>query len=288
MTEQELQHRRAEIWHTNGKPLHTVEDARSFLDAVGLCLMYPVRGLPALPTFLGACAGSAINLPDARHAFADPRTQPAIDLMVRLLRARDAYEINLLPESSLLVSAPLFPPVYALLGDRKPKAAPKTGTQGARLSPLALKVFDCIQERGPVSMGQLKELISRELSAAALERALNELWSVLKITRVDYHAKDGVYWDLLYRWSPAAVMEGVGISVPEALSVLIGKYLEAVEAASQEELEQFFSHLVPGSKVREAIHALLTARQLTFVGVGAKTLIHLAPIADEVRRRGHG
>jgi len=83
-------------------------------------------------------------------------------------------------------------------------------------------------------------------------------------------------------------MEGVGISVPEALSALIGKYLEAVEAASQEELEHFFSYLVSGSKTREAIHALLAARQLALVAVGAKTLIHLAPMADDARRRNHG
>ena len=187
-----------------------------------------------------------------------------------------------------MVSAPLFPSVYALLGDRKPKAPPKTKAQGARLSPLALKVFDTIQDRGPVSTGQLRELISRELSAAAVERALNELWAILKIARVDYREKEGATWDLLYRWTPDAVMEGVGISIPEALSVLIGKYLEAVEAASQQELEQFFSQLVPGSKVREVIHALLAARQLSFVAVGPKTLIHRTPIVDEVRRRSHG
>lgn len=288
MTEQELQQRRAELWRTDGRPVRTIEDAKAFLDSVGLCLMYPVRALPAVPTFLGACAGSTAALPDSRHAFADPRTQPAIDLMVRLLRSRDAYEVNLLPESSLLLSAPLFPSVYALLGDRKPKAAPKTKAQGAKLSPLTLKVFDAIEARGPLSTGQLRELVGREMSGAALERALNELWSILKITRVDYSQKEGAYWDLLYRWTPAPVMQGVGISVPEALSALIGKYLEAVEAASQEELEQFFSHLVSGSKVREAIHALLAARQLDFVTVGAKTLVRLAPVADDARRRSHG
>ena len=288
MTEQDLHHHRAEIWRTNGHPIRTVEDAKGFLDSVGLCLMYPVRSLPAVSTFLGACAGSTIGLPDAKHAFADPRTQPAIELMVRLLRARNGYEVKLLPESSLLVSAPMFPFVYALLGDRKPKAPPKTKAHGAKFSPLALKVFDVLQERGPLSTGQLREQISRELSAAAIERALNELWSILKITRVDYREKEGFCWDLLYRWTPDAVMEGVGISVPEALSALIGKYLESVEAAGQEEIEQFFSHLAPGSKVREAIHALLAARQLAFIAVGTKNLIHLAPIADDLRRRSHG
>ena len=288
MTEQELQQRRAEIWRTNSHPVHTVEDGKTFIDSVGLCLMYPVRTLPALPTFLGASAGTAVGLPDAKHAFADARTQRAMELMVRLLRSRDAFDINLLPESNLLVSAAMFPYFYALLGDRKPKAPPKTKAHGARFSPLALKVFDTIEKHGPLTTEEIREFVSRESSTAAVERALHELWSILKITRVDYREKAGVHWDLLYRWAPDAVMEGVGISVPEALSVLIGKYLEAVEAASQEELEQFFSYLVPASKVREAIHALLAARQLALIIVGAKTLIHLAPLAEDARRRSHG
>ena len=82
--------------------------------------------------FLGADAGSANGLPDAKHAYADSRTQSAIELMVRLLRERHAYEINFVPESSLLVSAELFPSFYALVGDRTPKAPPKMKAQGAR------------------------------------------------------------------------------------------------------------------------------------------------------------
>ena len=276
------------MWRINGNPIRTIEDARSLLDSIGFCLLYPVRAPITFPTFLGAYAGSIADLPDAKHAFADPRTQPAIELMVRFLRARYAYEINLLPESSLLVSASMFPFFYALLGDRKPKGTPKTNAQGAKLSPLALKVFEAIQKHGPLSRGQLRDLISRELSTAALDRALNELWSILKITRVDYREKEGAFWDLLYRWSSEAVLEGSQISLPEAVSALIGKYLEAVIAASPEEIEQFLSYVAPGSKIREAIHALLAARELSFVTVGKKTLIQLAPHPEDVRRRIHG
>lgn len=272
----------------NGNPIRTLEDAKSFLDSVGFCLMYPVRSLPMVPSFFAAYAGSTANLPDAKHAFADPRNQPATELMVRLLRERHAYEVNLLPESSLLVSAALFPFLYALFGDRNPKAAPRTKAQGAKLSPLSLKVFETIQQRGPLSKKQLQELISRELTGAALDRALNELWSILKITRVDYRENEGASWDLLYRWSPAAVMEGSRLSAAEAISVLLGKYLEAVVAAAREDIEQFFSYLSARSKVREAINALLAGRELSFVTVGSKTLIQLAAAPEPHQRRVHG
>lgn len=288
MTEADLQQRRAELWQVNGKPIRTLEEARSFLDRVGMCLMYPVRGILLIPSFFGAYAGSAAELPDAKHAFADSRTQPATELMVRLLRERHGYEVNLLRETSLIVSAAFFPFIYALVGDRKPKAPPRMKAQGERVSPLGVKVFEVIQEQGPLNKGQLRALLGRELTTSALDRALNELWSILKITRVDYREQEGAYWDVLYRWSPQAVSKGLGYSTAEAISALIGKYLQAVAAASGEEIEQFFSHLTSRSKTREALNALLAARQLDFISVGNKNLIYLPAGSEEgdpVKRR---
>jgi urease gamma subunit len=288
MTEEELQQERARRWRVNGNPIQTIEDARSFLDSVGFCLLYPVRSLPVIPTFIGAYTGSSQGLPDARHAFADPRTKPAIELMVRLLRERNAYEINFMPESSLVVSAELFPFFYALTGDRNPKAAPKMKAQGAKVSPLAIKIFEVLQKKGALSKGVLRELIGGEPSNAALDRALNELWSILKITRVDYNEREGASWDLLYHWSPKAVKEGVALSLPEAISGLLGKYLEGAVAAEQEEIEAVFSVLVSRAKIRDAVHALLAAREVQMITPGGKTLIQVTPVQTLPRSRVHG
>lgn len=287
MTEQELQNLRAHKWHLDGNGVRTIEEARDYIGAVGFCLMYPERTLSAVPSFMGAYAGSAERLPDARHAFADPRSREATDLMVRLLRERSAYEMNLFPGTDLIISAVLFSYFYALVGDRNPKAPPAKRAQGARVSPLAVNVFEAVQKHGPVSKDRLRQLVSRELSDAALDRVLAELWSILKITRVNYREGEGALWDVLYRWSPDVVKEGLNISEPEAISALLSKFLESAGAASQEEIEAFFSHLTSRSKVREAINALLSARELSFVGAGPKTLIRLTPVT-EPRRRIHG
>lgn len=283
MTELELQQQRAHNWRTNGNAMRTLEDARSFVESAGFCLMYPERSLPHLPTFIGAYAGSADNLPDSKHAFADPRSLPATDLMVRLLRERLAYELPLLPGANLIVSTTLFPFFYGLVGDRNPKATPKTRAQGAAVSPLAATVFEAIQNNGPLSKGQLRERVGREMSGPALDRALSDLWSTLKITRVDYNQNDGAFWDVLYRWSPEVVKDGINISAPEAISALLSKYLETAIAASQQDVEEFFSHLTSRGKVREAVHALLAARELSWASIGAKTLMRLTPALD-VRR----
>jgi len=287
MIEADLQQQRAHNWRLNGHAVRTIEDARTFVENVGFCLMYPERSLPLLPSFIGAYAGSTGDLPDAVHAFADPRSRPATELMIRLLRERSAFEMNLSPGADLIVSAALFPYFYALVGDRNPKAIPKVRAQGAAVSPLAATVFEALQSQGPLSKDRLREAVGRELSNAALDRALSELWSMLKITRVDYNEREGAFWDVLYRWSPQVVKEGINISGPEAISGLVSKYLESAVAVSQEDLEQFFSHLTSRSKVREAIHALLAARELSWTSVGARTLIRLTPVMEE-RRPHHG
>jgi len=266
-----------------GNAIRTLEDARSFLEEVGFCLMYPVRSLPLVPTFMGAYAGSTEGLPEAKHAFSDPRTQPATELMVRLLRERIALEVNLPGDISLLISASLFPFFYALVGDRNAKALPKIKAQGAKVSPLAIKVFEVLQKSGPLSKAKLRELVGHEPAHAALDRALNELWAILKITRVDYRKEEGAFWDVLYRWAPEAVNQSVGVTAPGGLTALLSKYLEAVIAADQEEIERFFSTLAPRQRIREAINALQAARELSFLSVGARTLIRMTPMAEETK-----
>jgi uncharacterized protein YcaQ len=287
MTELELQQHREHLWHTDGNPVRTVEDALRFVERVGFCLMYPERSLPLAPTLIGAYAGSAAGLPDQKHAFADPRARQATDLTVRLLRERRAFEGNL-GGATLIMDASVFPFFYALVSDRNPKAPPTRKTQGITYSPLMAGVFEAIQNHGPISKGQLQERLGRETSIPALDRALVELWTILKITRVDYREGDGAFWDVLYRWAPAEVKEGINISAPEAISALVSKYLEAVTAATLVEIEDFFSRFTSRAKVRDAVNALLAARELSFVPVGSKTLIRLTPIVEEQGRRIHG
>jgi hypothetical protein len=285
MTEQELEQQRAANWRIDGNAVHTVEEARSFVEAVGFCLMYPDRMLPRVATFLGAYAGSAAELPLAKNAYADSRAQQATDLMVRLLRERSAFEMTLSGENTLIVSAAAFPFFYGLVGDRTPKSLPQKKAQGAAVSELSREVFEALQKHGPLNKPQLQEHVGRESSQAALDRALAELWSILKITRVDYTPGAGAAWDVLYRWAPGPVKEGINISVPEAVTALVSKYLETAIAVEQDDIEQFFSHMTSRSKVREAVGALLQARELNLVTIGTKSLIRLTPPPDTQRRR---
>src|SRR5258708_39905105 len=75
---------------------------------------------------------------------------------------------------------------------------------------------------------KLLEEVGKGISVPALDRSLAELWSKLRITRVDYSESEGASWDVLQRWSSEAVSEGVNCSAGEALSAVLSKVLGCV------------------------------------------------------------
>ena len=242
---------------------------------MGFSLAYPSRVPLLVPTFIGAWFGSDERLPRHR-AFLDPEAREGTDLMVRMLRDRSAYEVNLGDENNgLLLSAAVFPYFYALVGERNPRHAPRPGPRSP-YSQLACDAYAIIHRKGPISKSKLQDELGKGISIPALDKSLAELWSKLRITRVDYHEREGASWDVLQRWAPDAVAEGVNASVPSALSAVLSKYLDCVIAADLPELESFFGAFVARSKVREAVHALLSAREFSFVSVGSKSLIQIA------------
>lgn len=276
MTDLELNQLRREKWRLDGHPVRTLDAAHEFIESVGFCLMYPFKPPVLVPTFIGAWSGSDDRLPTWQQAFADPRAQDALELMVRLLRSRAAYEANSFEENNaFLVASAVFPYFYALVGERNPKQLPRPGPR-SEYSQLACDAYEIIRRSGPISKQKLQEELAGSISLARLDHALSELWSKLRITRVDYQPNEGAFWDVLYRWSPDTVREGIGLSVAEALSALISKYLDCVAAADQQEIESFFDHFVPRSRVREAINALLATRELSFIHVGNRSLIQIA------------
>jgi hypothetical protein len=272
MFEHQLQELRREKWRLDGRGVRTLEDAHLFIASVGFCTLYPQKPVVLAPTFVGAYIGSDEKLPTAQMAFADVRAKEAKNLMVRLLRDKAAYETLVYPENNFLVSAAVFPFFYGLVGDRNPRQAPVATTRSG-YSPLAVDSFRIIQKHGPISKQRLQESLGKAITEAALDRALSELWAKLRITRVDYKQDEGVFWDVLFRWSPEAVREGIHVSVAEALTALVSKYVDCVCAVPQEEVETFFSPLVGRARVREAINALQAARELGFVHVGGKVML---------------
>jgi hypothetical protein len=285
MTPDELIQLRREKWRINGNPVHTLDDARSFIESVGFCSMYPLAGTVLVPTFIGAWVGSDDHLPTQKQAYKDLRAKEGTELMVRLLRDKTAFEANLFDENNgFLLAASVFPYFYALVGERNPRQPPRPGPRSP-YSQLAGDAYQIVHRKGPISRLKLLQELGKGISVEALDRALADLWSKLRITRVDYDEREGASWDVLYRWAPDAVSEGVNCSVNSALSALTSKYLDCVIAADEAEIENFFGNFVARSRVREAVNGLLAARELSFVPAGHKSLIQITP-AQPARRSG--
>jgi hypothetical protein len=69
----------------------------------------------------------------------------------------------------------------------------------------------------------------------------------------------------------------MNMSIAEALTALVSKYLECVVAAEQLEVEEFFSTFIGRGRVREAINALLAAREFQFTHIGTRSMLHIPP-----------
>lgn len=272
--------------------MRTLEEAREFVDSVGMCLLYPARPPVLLPTFIGATMGSEEELPARKATPSDPRRRHAEELLTRLLSGKFAFEAQF-AEETLVLSPEIFPYFYALASDRQPRQPIRSRERG-KASPLTEHVFHKLEERGAMTEAQLREQLGGALSEVGLDRALGELRSALKIVQTERNADSNSkhVWDLYYRWAPGPVNHGVRISDAEALSALISKYLDAMVAATQEEIENFFSVICSRARVTEVVRALLAAREFTYTPSETRTLITVAHTretsAAERPRQEHG
>ncbi len=270
----QLEAARAAAWKQTGEPLLTLEAARDWINERGLVLFTP-RGsqlpVPA-PTLVEATLGVAKVAP----TFAE--TEVARGLVARLVGEGLALPLNLLgvpgDAPDFVVSAQVFSFVFTMRGDKAWKQPPST-SGAVKVSPLGLKVYEVVAERGPVSAAEVAQELGREVTEAAILRSLTELWSQLRVIPLLAQGEGSTLWELTSRRFTKAIKAGANAGQPTALSALISLYLAQVFAATEEEVTTFLSPLTARSRVREVLHALVGARQLETVVIEGKTLLHI-------------
>lgn len=264
---------RAKAWHQDGEQLLTLEAAREWLDEVGLVFFAPRPQLAApAPSLVEATLGVANDAPTLAQ------TQIARDLTARLLTEGAAVPLNLLGSlgdaPDYVASTQVFSYVFTLLGDKAWKQAPSTsGTTS--VSPLALAVYESLTSKGAQTAAELANELGREVTEAAIQRALTELWSQLRVVPQLQHGDEPSMWELTTQRFTKAMKAGANAGQPRALSALISLYLSQAYAATEEEAEIFLSPLTARSRVREVLHALTAARQLETVVLEGKTLLYI-------------
>jgi 23S rRNA pseudouridine2605 synthase len=268
---------RATAWRQAGEPILSLEAARDWINECGLVLFAPrTAQLPApAPSLVEATLGTANAAPTMVE------TEVARGLVSRLVGEGLALPLNLLgvpgDNPDFVVSAQVFSYVFTMRGDKAWKLPPST-SGAVKVSPLGLRVFEVLTERGPMSASELAQELGREVTETAILRSLSELWSQLRVLPLLQQGDGVTLWELTSRRFTKAIKAGANAGQPTALSALVSLYLSQVSMATEEEITTFLSPLTARSRVREVLHALMGARQLETVVLEGKTLLHISGV----------
>jgi hypothetical protein len=265
---------RATAWKQAGEPLLTLEAARDWINECGLVLFAPrASQLPVpAPSLVEATLGAANAAPTLAE------TEVARGLVSRLVGEGLALPLNLLgvpgDAPDFVVSAQVFSYIFTMRGDKAWKLPPST-SGAVKVSPLGLKVYEALTERGPLAASELALELGREVTETAILRSLTELWSQLRVIPLLQQGDGVTLWELTSRRFTKVIKAGANAGLPTALSALVSLYLAQVFVATEEEVTTFLSPLTARSRVREVLHALVGARQLETVVLEGKTLLHI-------------
>ncbi|MEO6983553.1 MAG: hypothetical protein ABI072_10625 [Edaphobacter sp.] len=295
-TASQLAAARTSHWHQNAEPILTINMLRDWLNASGLVLYTPrAAQLPSpAPSFVEAILGTA----NASPSLSD--TEQAQSLLSRLIADGGAIPLNLLGNPTgtgteipdFIVSPLVLPYIFTLRGDKAWKQPPTT-SGAAKVSPLALAAYNLLAEKVTLSAYDLVTQLGKEVTEAAVLRALTELWQHLRV--IPFPQPDGAptQWELTTARFTKQIKAGANAGQPTALSALISLYLGQAIVASEEDVETFLSPIAARSRIRDVVHALLSARQMETVAIDGRTVLHVTgelpsflaiepPVSDEV------
>ena len=279
MTAEQLEAARAERMRQNGHGAVTIEDVRTWIEETGLCIFLPRSAQAGFttPTFVEAIAGQRTTEPTLELI------ATAESLLVRLEAEGVAVRLNLAgqpgDQPDYVVASWVLPYIYALRGDRDWRRSPQlTGSrQVSQLAVLAAKQLDTAN----LNAIQIRDLLGREVTETAVLRALHELWKQLRIIPVVPEVGVPALWQPLRQRFQKAIAEGASTSQVTAISVLASIYLQAVIAASMEDVELFLSPLTSRSKIREVVRGLAATRQVHSTTMGPSPMYYVAGTLPE-------
>jgi hypothetical protein len=282
-TAAQLAETRLRQWHQQGEALLTMENLRSWTNAAGLVLFVPRPQIVApAPSLVEAVLGGPTATPTIEQ------TAEARSLLARLVGEGLAVPLNLLGAGAgtvhagapgdtpdFVASTAVFSYVFTLRGDKAWKQPPATSGP-FKVSPLALATHEALARRGPLSAYDLSTEVGKEVTEAAVLRALAELWTHLRVLPLAQPDGAATLWELTSARFTKQIKAGANAGQPSALSALISLYLGQAVVASEDEIESFLAPLASRSRIREVVHALLSARQLDTVAVEGRTMLYVA------------
>jgi 23S rRNA pseudouridine2605 synthase len=282
-TAAQLAETRLKQWHQQGEALLTIENLRGWINATGLVLFAP---RPQIASPAPSLVEAVLGVPNATPTI--EQTAEARSLLARLVAEGLAVPLNLLGPGAgtvhasapgdtpdFVVSTAVFSYIFTLRGDKGWKQPPST-SGAMKVSQLALATHDALTRRGPLSAYDLTTEVGKEVTEAAILRALGELWTHLRVLPLSQPDGAKTLWELTSARFTKQIKAGANAGQPSALSALISLYLGQAVVAAEDEIESFLSPLASRSRIRDVIHALLAARGLETIAVEGRTVLHVA------------
>ena len=99
--------------------------------------------------------------------------------------------------------------------------------------------IEALSRRGPLSAYDLSTEVGKEVTEAAVLRALGELWTHLRVLPLAQPDGAATLWELTSARFTKQIKAGANAGQPSALSALISLYLGQAVVASEDEIESF-------------------------------------------------
>ena len=270
---------RLKQWHQDGEALLTFENLRSWINVAGFALYAPrPTQLPVpAPTMVEAVLGASNPAPSLAE-FSETRS-----LLARLIAEGAAVPLNLFGSPTgvgtdtpdFIAATAILPYIFTLRGDKSWKLPPET-TGAGKVSTLALNTYTLLAGKTALSASALATELGKEVTEAAVLRALTELWTHLRVSPIPQPDGAATLWELTSNRFTRQIKAGANAGQPSALSALISLYLGQAIVASEEDIQTFLSPLAARSRIRDVIHALLNARQIETLAIDGRTVLHVA------------
>jgi len=244
LTLEEIERRRVEIYRLRPElHLRTEEEAARWIDQVGFCLLFPVKGIE-LPNLWEAVCGRRRVLTSEHHTEGMDETWTWKDTLPARKRV---FYAKLLRGKATLVSMKLLPYFYALSENFGEIDDYLQEYEDGLLSDEAKRVYEAlIRHGGPASTGILRREagLSGKANMTRFDRAIHELQRGLKIAKVGISQTNAwrysYVYDLFVRWLPEVPQQARHITRSQAMRRLVTQYLTTVVAAEEERIAWLF------------------------------------------------
>lgn len=227
---------------TPERRVRTIEEARAFVEEVGFCHFWPIKGVE-LPNLFHAIAGRVRPVPMEHD---DPDISKCWGWKDEALDKRWWYYGKFLRRRATLISLKELPYFYALSENYGDLSDYLEEYRAGMLTAEAKRIYEALLEHGPLDTIRLRREahMSAESAKSRFDRALVELQVGLKVLPIGV-AEAGAWryafiYEIVQRHFPDLPERARQITRSEARCSLVLQYLDNVVAADRKMISKVF------------------------------------------------